>query len=168
MRGVINGSGGLVTQDVITYNVHKGCVWGFYLEDTDLDTNETLDALLCVGMEPLHVVFDVAAFGGQVTAYIYEGVTVSSKGTLVSQSCFNRVTQLPLKTEVYTAPSITSLGKAIVNRRILAHAQGNAGITSSIRQGAERVFRSNTNYLLRLTAVGDNNAVTISAIMCES
>lgn len=165
--GATNGNGEAITLDAVTYYVHQGKVRGFYVEDADLDTGESMDTLIVVGRRPLHITLEASAFGGQVLAYIYEGSKYSDPGTLVRRSRFNRTINVPMESLVYSGPTITSLGDEFLKRRILAHAQGSAGITSAVKTGVERVLSPSTAYLLRQTSLADNIAITLTGVMYE-
>jgi hypothetical protein len=163
-----NGGGEGIFLDAVTHYVHSGFVRGFYNEDTDLDTGENLDTLIVTGSKPVHIVLDLQAFGGQVVAYIYEGCKYSAEGTILRTSRFNRTINLPVEMMAYTGPTITDVGDVFVKRRVLAHAQGNSGITSNVSTGVERVLAPFTSYLLRQTAVSDNIAVTLVGVFREA
>lgn len=162
-----NGDGEAIVLDAVTHYVHSGFMRGFYNEDVDLDTGENLDTLIVIGSKPVHIVLDLQAFGGQLVASIYEGCQYSATGTQLRTSRFNRVINLPVEMMVYTGPTITNVGDEFVRRRVLAHAQGNSGITSSVSTGVGRVFKPYTAYLLRQTAVSDNISLTLVGLFRE-
>ena len=165
--GTVNGNGESIVMDYTTHNVHSGKVRGFYNEDIDLDTGEILDTLIVVGANPIHIVLDLTAFGGQVIAEIYEGATVSLNGTPLRASRFNRLLNVPIDYQVYTGPTVVNPGDLFVKRRVLAYAQGSSAITSQVKGAIERVFKPFTNYLIRQTAVSDNISLTLVGIVYE-
>jgi len=162
-----NGNGETIVMDVNTHKVHGGYVRGFYNEDADLDTGENLDTLIVTGTKPVHIVLDLEAYGGQLVAYIYEDCETSADGTELRTSRFNRTMTVPIETKVYSGPTVVNVGDMFVKRRVLAHAQGNAGITSAIRGGTERVLKPRSKYLIRQTAASDNIAITLAGVFCE-
>jgi len=164
---LVNGYGESVCLDANTYYVHQGLVRGFYNEDTDLDTGESLDTLIVTGSKSIKAIFDLQAFGGQLIAYIYEGAITSDDGTELRTSRFNRMVNIPASYKVYSAPSVVSVGDQFVKRRVLAHAQGNSGITSAVTSGIERVLKPYTKYLLRQTAVSDNITLTLVGMIID-
>lgn len=167
MNGAINGNGENVTIDSNTYYVHLGLLRGFYNDDDDLDTGQSMDTLICVGSKPLKITLALEAFGGQVLAYIYEGTEVSDCGIQLRTSRFNRIVNSPIESKVFSSPSITNVGDLFVKRRVLAHAQGNSGITTAINAGVERILKPYTKYLLRQTALADNISITLVGTILE-
>jgi hypothetical protein len=156
-----NANGYSIIEDDTTSYARSGKLWGFYREDTDLDTGESLDTLIVTGDKVVVCNFLLEAYGGQVIAYIDEDTITSDDGTLHPVSNFNRAMQSPTGVRVYSAPTVVDVGKRFVSRRVLAHAQGNSGITSNVTAGVRRYLKPNSKYLLRQTAVSDNIVVTL-------
>lgn len=167
MRGKISSHGcSVVEQDTLDL-ARDGRIWGFFREDADLDTGESLDTLIITGDKVLVVSFDVEAYGGQVLAYIDEETITSNDGTLHPMSCFDRVHPVPLQAKVYAAPTVVDVGNRFVTRRVLAQAQGNSGITTQVNSGLRRFLKPRTKYLLRQAAVSDNISLTLVGTMYE-
>ncbi len=167
MRGTVSVNGNsIVEQDTLDL-ARSGRIWGFYREDADLDTGESLDTLIITGDKTLVISLELEAFGGQLLAYIDEDTATSNDGTLHPMSCFNRVHPLPLQAKVYSGPTVVDVGNRFVMRRVLAHAQGNSGITTRVTAGLRRFLKPRTKYLLRQTAVSDNITVTLVGSMYE-
>lgn len=167
MNGLVNGNGESVIMEAIANYVHKGKVFAFYVEDTDIDTGENKDTLIVTGNYECHIVFDLEAFGGQLIAEIYEDTQTSDNGTEIKPSAFNRVASCLPETKIYATPTVTNLGTKFVGRRVLAHSQGNNSITSALRASTERVLKPRSKYLLRQTGVSDNIAMTLVGTFYE-
>ena len=136
--------------EVITVN--SGRLFAFYMEDTDIDAVDTVSMLISTGNKELHISFNLESFGGQTIAQIYEDSEINANGNPITISAFNRTHCGCIETKFFLSPTVAQNGDRFVYRRVLSHAQGNSGVTSSVVESAFRVFKPRTNYLLTLNA----------------
>lgn len=155
--------------DSVEKAINEGKLFYCYFENLDSDTDENTDLLIKVGANSLHIVFTLDVTGGRTEALIYEGSTVSANGTPVTIENFNRnfdgIT-VPLTT-MFIGPTITAIGTEFVKRQAFASASGHADISSAINTGAKRIFKANTNYILRITSKADNCLLNVVATFSE-
>jgi hypothetical protein len=160
-------SGAQVFMDWIHHLVHQKKLFAFHHENTNFDISGPINILIVTGSKELHFVGEAEALNGQVSIAIFEDTTTSDDGTEIASSAFHRGTKVPLLSKVYHTPSITADGTQFVTRRILASATGANRVSSALRPGAERVFKANSKYLIRFTAVADNLFLTVDCTIYE-
>jgi len=162
-----NGNGEAITMDFITHYVNSGRLFAFYMEDTDIDAVDTVSMLISTGNKELHISFNLESFGGQTIAQIYEDSEINANGNPITISAFNRTHCGCIETKFFLSPTVAQNGDRFVYRRVLSHAQGNSGVTSSVVESAFRVFKPRTNYLLTLNAAADNTTATLVGVFYE-
>jgi hypothetical protein len=160
-------SGAIATVEWGHHMSHMGRMFEFFIEDTDMDNAEVKNILIVTGEKSPHLTIEIEALGGQVAVALFEDTATSNNGTEQNVFAINRVSVKTPFAKVFVDPTITSDGTALPVRRILGFAQGSSKINSAIKFGAERIWKPNSKYLIRLTSAADNVAITIASDFYE-
>lgn len=148
------------------FAVHQGFLWESTYYDGSVDIASPLQFALTTIDVPVevHLDFDVEV-SGVVTMEIIETPTITNMGTVVPVFNYNRKLA-PFKNvglfgiyrdSVYTGGT----GTVISTLRGGSTAGGNNRISGTIRSGAERVLRPDTNYILKITPDANDTKVGV-------
>ena len=141
----------LVTIGEIHANIHRGVMFVTGASDAALANNGSLEVLIQVADNDIHVAFSGAA-GGDFQVELFEGTTFSAAGTAATPVNRNRESGLVSTATFTTAPTITADGTTLVSGFRPGGSGGNAA-GSSTQGFAEWELAPNTNYLARITNV---------------
>lgn len=148
--------------------VHDGRVFGFHVEDIDLDAIETHNIVFTTGAKRVHVTLTLEGIGGDIPTTIWRGPTVTAAtGTAVPSDNYNDDSSNVALVSILDAPTITADGTKIATRRLIGNTTGNSKVGTSIHEGLERVWRANTKYMIRFAGSVDNSRVTLDGVFYE-
>ena len=147
--------------------VEDGQLYGFYEDAIDVVNGESLDILIITGSKDIHVVLSAASNDSQTIPELYENTEVSDNGTEVLASNFNRNYEDNPLAKIYKSPTVVDAGFKFVSRRILSGGQGAFRVSSEVVDNIERVFKANTNYLVRIIADGGGTDIVATGVFYE-
>lgn len=145
----------MVTIPVEHLLVHMGLVYS--LDYTaSLANGASLNIHIAVPKEyDLHTEFSVLV-GGDGLLYMYEEPVLSNNGTLLTPVCQNRDFAVAMGTKFYHTPTVTSVGTALINGRIIPGGSGPQSVGHIARAGAEWLLGADKSYLVRVTNSSGN------------
>lgn len=138
---------GLITQNEIHTNIHKGIFFTCTRREENLSNNGALNVLVQV-TAAAHVRFSLAV-GGQCHVDLFEGTTFSAAGTPLTCRNRNRFSSKTASTTMTYAPTISTDGTALAETYIPGGTHGTA--EGFIKSSFEEWVLKPGNYLLRIT-----------------
>jgi len=139
---------GLIVQSQLEQAIGSGKAFAFHADDQALANGGNLDVILETGDCELHLQsIVVSADSGPDSIKLFEGVTASADGTILTTNCKNRVNKQTAETVVRQNPTISNTGTEIDDHKnYTASKKANvfdAGSTD------EWILSTNTKYLVR-------------------
>ena len=144
-RGIDAGSNALINVPLSMSNVHNGL--GFNYRTSENMIASAVKDILIVTPDTTrwaHMVLGTEALESKVTAEIYEAVTTSADGSLLTARNKNRNISDNNTTLIYDNPTITATGSILAKVTLLA---------GSRREYFSRVLKQGTKYLMRITEI---------------
>ncbi len=146
--------------------VHHGDYFEFHDYIADLDNEATKVYLFKTGDKEVHATLSAEAIG-EVKADIYEEATITADGTEATSINMNRVSTKTTETGIFKDPTVTDNGNLIIARYLLGSTSNPSKIKTDLKQGLERVYKPNTNYLIIFTAQEDNCQILLDGEFYE-
>lgn len=152
----------LVTMSYTEANIKNGLQFEASGLAATLATGANFDVEFQTGVKPVIVKGRQISFTGtQITATVFEAPTTSG-GTAVTAYNMNRINPVATTCTIKTGVTVTATGTQI---SAPTYGIGSAGNGNNVRgtfaiDGAERILKPNTKYLLRIT---NNDAATQKA-----
>lgn len=163
--GLFTGLRAMTVQNYVEANVKNGLQFEFGTQAMTVAASANMDVLFVTGSKSVIIKDRAVSFNGAgVTAVVYESPTVSTNGTALFVGNLSRIAPQATTIAAYQGPTITSVGTQISapNASIGSTAQGQSVVGTFSTGGAERILKSNTSYLLRITN-NDTSSCKISA-----
>lgn len=143
----------LVTQSYTEVNVKNGLQFEASGYNAAVAAAGNFDVEFQTGAKPVIIKDRQIAFTGTgITINVYEAPTTSA-GTAGTVYNLNRINPVAATASFKTAPTVTAVGTqvATTNYGIGGSGVGQTIVSAFSSQGAERVLKPNTKYLLRIT-----------------
>lgn len=148
-----SSDGVLITIPYTIQQLHSGKFFFSNFYNAALGASANIDILLITGTVSPHVAA-MADIGAAATLSIYEGVTVSANGSVLSAINANRNSSKVATAVAYSGPTVTGTGTTLLlNHYIPGGTTGNAvgGSSTDFARIPEIVLKPSTNYLFRAT-----------------
>jgi len=146
--------------------VHYGDYFEFHDYITDLDNEANKVYLFKTGAKEVHATLAAAAIG-EVKADIYEDATITADGTEATPINMNRTSTKTAETGIFKDPTVSDNGNLIISRYLLGSTTFISRVKTDIKQGLERIYKPNTNYLIIFTAQEDNCQILLDGEFYE-
>lgn len=145
----------LVVQNYTEANVKNGLQFEMSGNNDAVAAGGNVDIVFTVGSKPVIVKERIVAFTGtKITAQVFEAPTVTGgTGTTVVVYNLNRISPAATTVSALLGQTVTNNGTKVGADTV---AYGGSGVGQSVvstfaAQGAERILKPNTKYLLRIT-----------------
>ena len=143
-------TGAQLTIDVAHYEVHEGDYFSVFKYAEGVADDGTQEILLVTTDKKCHIFVEAGSTGLAVLT-ITEGVTVTAAGTGLTENNMNRFSS---NTATAVATHTPTLADGTVIHTHLIPAGKQAG--SSVRNGAEWIFKANANYGIKIKNLAGN------------
>jgi len=164
----VDPTGALTTIDYPHHEIHTGNTWAFHHENLAPASGVSTYLHLKTRAGAPHLVLEFEAVGGVLGISISEGATVATAGTVISMTNRNREYASTLSTMVgYTGSTFTTVGTVIATRCLLATSTSQAKSNSVVREGGERIFKPNTDYVINFLPRAASMAFCVDGIFYE-
>lgn len=142
----------LVLIDTVHSRIHEGRFYTTNASDLALADNASITVLVRIGYGQSAHVRPLGICGGDAELFVFEGPTVTNDGTVQAVTNKNRFSPRVAVTEIFLGPTISDDGLELDNRLIIGGSGfiSTPGGQSDFSEG-EWVFKTNTDYLIRLT-----------------
>lgn len=162
-----NKYGDGITLDQFECKMHEGHVFDMFAEKLDLAYSSTYNILFTPGTKDVIIVFDVSVTGGRTIVALYENPTCSGGSAI---TCYNRARNSSNTCEmtIVENPTVTTTGtNLIATRQIFGSTSAQGRSSTSIGETAQRVFKKNTEYLMKFTANAASMMFACSGMFLE-
>ncbi len=152
--------------DIAHQKIHEGNHFDVHIVRTGIDIASPKDLLfisppsaaISSDTIEIHLIFGVTSNTGTMVEF-FEGATVTDNGTALDIINHNRRSSLTSEVEVFEDPTVSDTGTSIfISRNGTETSSGNLTIR---RDEDETILSPSTNYLLRISPLADNTAMTI-------
>lgn len=144
-----------ITINTPHHEIHEGNMWHAWCRQSGLGDDSNLEMLIVTGSgKEIHLAPD-GACGGDAWLEMYENVTVSSNGVLITPNCMHRTTSGTARTLTYCGPVVTSTMHPL-SVQFMTGGQKQFAVGGLIRPNTEWIFdgvSGSINYLLRIVNV---------------
>lgn len=141
---------GVKIVDIVHWHVHERRMFHIEHGAASLANNGTIDFRILTGTLDVHtgILFSV---GGQANIYLYEGITVTGNGNLVTALNMKRSAPNVSEARFYTSPTMTfPSGTQIISRTVPGGTSPTTRAGAEARAGVEWILKPQTNYGLRI------------------
>lgn len=157
----------LVTIDTVHHEVHEGHCFAFHYENRAPTSGASIYLHLKSGAKSPHIFIDFEALGGLLEVIMYKDAIVSTVGTAISFYDRNHNTNNSPISTLFVGTTFSTVGTIFANRLVLGSSGGASKANSAIREGAERCWKPNTDYIISLKPLATSMAITVDGLMEE-
>lgn len=161
-------SGARVTITQTEHYINEGKVYGFHIEDLSMASSDSTILHIKVGASDIHWIHEISAFGGRLKYELYASPTMGTVGTAIVTSNRNCNYSASALTLLYQDSTVTTTGTNLVATRQIFGSSSVASKTStSIGETAHRIFKKNTDYIMKFTANAASMMFACSGMFLE-
>lgn len=154
------------TIDKAHHECHEGNFYTFHYENLTAASGATNYIHIKTGSKYTHITFDWQAIVGNMFIKIYEDPTLGTAGTVININARNRVNINTPTTTVFLNPTVSTVGTLIGTRTMLNSSTTQSKATA-VRNGIERILKSNEDYLVAITNGAASMAYTVDGSFYE-
>lgn len=155
--------------DTVHHECHEGHSYDFHAEDLTPTSGLTQYIQISSSAKSPHLVLDFEAIGGNCRIQMFENAVISTAGSVITINNRNRnkASTFSAITKIYQGSTVVTAGSIISNRLILGSSNITGRVTSAIREGAERIWDINSNYVIGITPLAASMSWTMDGILEE-
>lgn len=156
--------------DTVHHEVHEGHAYDFHVENLTPASGVTQYIQISSLTKSPHLDLEFEAIGGNCRFQIFENAVISTAGSVITINNRNRnkASVNSAITTVFQGSTVSTTGSSIANRLALGSSNVTGRVSSAIREGAERVWDINTNYVIGITPLAASMIWTLDAYLEEA
>lgn len=148
--------------------INSGKIFGFHVENLSMASSASTYLHIKVGPYDIHWEHEISAFGGRLEYKLYASPTMGTAGTVIKTSNRNCNYGCTAETVLYQDSTVTTTGtNLIATRQIFGSTSAQGKSSTSIGETAQRIFKKNTEYLMKFTANAASMMFACSGLFLE-